>query len=273
MVLAGVLAAADGSTPLHRAAYADDLAAVERLLRGGADVKEANRYGVTALSLACTNGNGAMVARLLEAGADANTALPGGETALMTAARTGSVEAVRALLSKGADVKARESKQGQTALHWAAAEGHAAVIAELVKAGAVVEDRLDSGYTPLLFAVREGRIAAVKALLKAGAEVNDTTPVGGRRTAPAKSPRQGTSALILATLNAHDELGRVLLEAGANPNADGPGYTALHAVTWVRKPGLGDNDPAPQGSGELTSLEFVKALVAKGADINARMGK
>jgi len=271
--LAGVLAAADGSTPLHRAAYADDLAAVERLLRGGADVKEANRYGVTALSLACTNGNGAMVARLLEAGADANTALPGGETALMTAARTGSVEAVRALLSKGADVKARESKQGQTALHWAAAEGHAAVIAELVKAGAVVEDRLDSGYTPLLFAVREGRIAAVKALLKAGAEVNDTTPVGGRRTAPAKSPRQGTSALILATLNAHYELGRVLLEAGANPNADGPGYTALHAVTWVRKPGLGDNDPAPQGSGELTSLEFVKALVAKGADINARMGK
>ncbi|MBZ2178049.1 MAG: ankyrin repeat domain-containing protein [Acidobacteria bacterium] len=273
LVLAGVLAAADGSTPLHRAAYADDLAAVERLLRGGADVKEANRYGVTALSLACTNGNGAMVARLLEAGADANTALPGGETALMTAARTGSVEAVRALLSKGADVKARESKQGQTALHWAAAEGHAAVIAELVKAGAVVEDRLDSGYTPLLFAVREGRIAAVKALLKAGAEVNDTTPVGGRRTAPAKSPRQGTSALILATLNAHYELGRVLLEAGANPNADGPGYTALHAVTWVRKPGLGDNDPAPQGSGELTSLEFVKALVAKGADINARMGK
>ncbi|MFN9754704.1 MAG: ankyrin repeat domain-containing protein [bacterium] len=273
LVFAGVLAAADGSTPLHRAAYADDLAAVERLLRGGADVKEANRYGVTALSLACTNGNGAMVARLLEAGADANTALPGGETALMTAARTGSVEAVRALLGKGADVKARESKQGQTALHWAAAEGHAAVIAELVKAGAVVEDRLDSGYTPLLFAVREGRLAAVKALLKAGAEVNDTTPVGGRRTAPAKSPRQGTSALILATLNAHYELGLVLLEAGANPNADGPGYTALHAVTWVRKPGLGDNDPAPQGSGELTSLEFVKALVAKGADINARMGK
>jgi ankyrin repeat protein len=97
--------------------------------------------------------------------------------------------------------------------------------------------------------------------------------VGGRRTAPAKSPRQGTSALLLATLNAHYELGRVLLDAGANPNADGPGYTALHAVTWVRKPGLGDNDPAPEGSGELTSLEFVKALVAKGADINARMGK
>lgn len=273
LVFAGALAASDGTSPLHRAAYQDDLEAVERLIRGGADVKEANRYGVTALSLACTNGNARMVARLLEAGADPNTVLPGGETALMTAARTGSLEAVRLLLAKGADVKAKEKKYGQAALHWAAAEGHADVIAELVKAGALVEDRLDSGYTPLLFAVREGKIEAVKALLKAGADVNDTTPTGGRRTAPPKAPRTGTSALILAAVNAHYELGKVLLEAGANPNADGPGYTALHAVTWVRKPGLGDNDPAPDGSGNLTSLDFVKALVAKGADINARMSK
>jgi ankyrin repeat protein len=274
LVFAGALAAAsDGTTPLHRAAYQDDLAAVERLIRDGVDVKEANRYGVTALSLACTNGNGRMVARLLDAGADPNTVLPGGETALMTAARTGSLEAVRALLAKGADVKAKEKKQGQAALHWAAAEGHAAVIAELVKAGAPVDDRLDSGYTPLLFAVREGKIEAVKALLKAGADVNDTTPSGGRRAAPPKAPRTGTSALILASVNAHYELGKVLLDAGANPNADGPGYTALHAVTWVRKPGLGDNDPAPDGSGNMTSLDFVKALVAKGADINARMSK
>ena len=272
-VFAGALAASDGTSPLHRAAYQDDLEAVERLIRGGADVKEANRYGVTALSLACTNGNARMVARLLEAGADPNTVLPGGETALMTAARTGSLEAVRLLLAKGADVKAKEKKYGQAALHWAAAEGHADVIAELVKAGALVEDRLDSGYTPLLFAVREGKIEAVKALLKAGADVNDTTPAGGRRTAPPKAPRTGTSALILAAVNAHYELGKVLLDAGANPNADGPGYTALHAVTWVRKPGLGDNDPAPDGSGNLTSLDFVKALVAKGADINARMSK
>jgi uncharacterized protein len=273
LVFAGALAASDGTSPLHRAAYQDDLEAVERLIRSGADVKEANRYGVTALSLACTNGNARMVARLLEAGADPNTVLPGGETALMTAARTGSLEAVRLLLAKGADVKAKEKKYGQAALHWAAAEGHADVIAELVKAGALVEDRLDSGYTPLLFAVREGKIEAVKALLKAGADVNDTTPTGGRRTAPPKAPRTGTSALILAAVNAHYELGKVLLDAGANPNADGPGYTALHAVTWVRKPGLGDNDPAPDGSGNLTSLDFVKALVAKGADINARMSK
>jgi ankyrin repeat protein len=39
----------------------------------------------------------------------------------------------------------------------------------------------------------------------------------------------------------------------------------------VRKPGGGDNDPPPQGSGSMTSLEFLKTMVKHGADINARM--
>ena len=33
----------------------------------------------------------------------------------------------------------------------------------------------------------------------------------------------------------------------------------------------GSNDPPPQGSGNMTSLEFVKALVAHGADVNAKV--
>jgi len=39
----------------------------------------------------------------------------------------------------------------------------------------------------------------------------------------------------------------------------------------VRKPGVGDNDPAPEGSGSMTSLQLVEKLVAKGANVNARM--
>ena len=56
----------DGMTALHWAAYQDDLEIAELLVRAGANVKAANRYGVTPLSLACTNGNGAMVELLLE---------------------------------------------------------------------------------------------------------------------------------------------------------------------------------------------------------------
>jgi ankyrin repeat protein len=267
----------DGTTALHRAVYQDDLDTVQRLVQGGANVKATNRYGVTPLSLACTNGNGAIVELLLKAGADPNTALPGGETALMTAARTGKVEAVKALLSRGAEVNAKEERRGQTALMWAAAEGHVEVVEALIKSGADFHARLGTGFTPLLFAVREGRTGVVRALLKAGADVNESiqTPQNsGKRPAYVKgAPPTGTSALILAVANAHYELAAYLLEAGADPNCDAPGYTALHTITWVRKPGLGDNDPAPQGSGNMTSLELVKKLVKHGANLNARMTK
>ena len=52
----------DGTTPLHRAVYkSDDVQKAELLIRAGADVKAANRYGVTPLSLACTNRSGPMI--------------------------------------------------------------------------------------------------------------------------------------------------------------------------------------------------------------------
>src|SRR5258708_30427651 len=73
----------DGSTALHWAVRRDDVETAGLLIRGGADVKAVNRYGVTPLSLACVNGNAAMIEALLTAGADANSALPAGETALM----------------------------------------------------------------------------------------------------------------------------------------------------------------------------------------------
>jgi ankyrin repeat protein len=264
----------DGMTALHWAAYQDDLDLVDRLLRAGANARASNRYGVTPLSLACTNANVAMVQRLLEAGADANASLPGGETVLMTAARTGRVGAVRALIVHGADVHAKESRGGQTALMWAAAEGHVEVIEALIEAGADFKTPLDSGFTPLLFAVREGRIGAVKALLKAGADVNEVVRVRAAAKLPeegARPVRPGTTPLLLAVSNAHFELAARLLDAGADPNGAALGYTVLHAIVRVRNPGVGDNDPAPEGSGNMTSLEFIKQLVAHGANVNARM--
>jgi ankyrin repeat protein len=261
-------AQADGMTALHWAAYHDDLPIVTLLLKAGASAKAANRYGVTPLSLACTNGNTEIVTLLLQAGADANTTLKGGETALMTAARTGKPGPVKALLARGASVQAKDRK-GQTALMWAAAEGHAEVVSLLIEAKADFKSALPSGFTPLLFAAREGRIEVVRVLLKAGADVNDAIPAGAKGVP--RGARPGTSALHMAVENAHFELAIELVKAGADPNDQRPGYAALHMVSWVRKPNRGDDeqgDPPPIGSGKLTSLEFVKEMVALGAKVN-----
>jgi ankyrin repeat protein len=266
---------ADGMTALHWAVYHDDREMAELLVRSGANVKAANRYGVTPLSLACTNGSAPIVTLLLKSGADPNEALPGGETPLMTAARTGALAAVKALLSGGAAVDGKDASRGQTALMWAAAEGHAAVVQALIAAGADVHARVPSGFTPLLFAVREGRLDVVRVLLEAGADANEGIPNDGgkRRAYGGRLPPAGASALLLAVTNAHFELAAELLDAGANPNADATGYTVLHAITVVRKPGVGDNDPSPEGSGTMTSLELVKKLAARGARLDARMTK
>src|SRR4051812_49185437 len=47
----------DGTTPLQWAVYLDDVETTELLIRAGAKPTAANRYGVTPLPLACSNGN------------------------------------------------------------------------------------------------------------------------------------------------------------------------------------------------------------------------
>ena len=300
----------DGTTALHWAAHHDSLEIVDLLIGAGATAKTPNRYGVTPIALAATNGNAAIIRRLLAAGADPNATLPGGETVLMSAARTGNVDALRTLLEVGANVNARESTRGQTALMWAAAQGHAKGVALLVEAGAAVdarshgptqaaakgersastyqssevdpdrvargaapdEPRLNSAiardyrrpgridaYTPLLFAVRAGLVEAVRALLDAGANVNDAAP-------------DGTSALVIAAINAHWELGAFLLDRGADPDAAAQGWTPLHQVARTRTLNIGQF-PYPVPTGRLTGLDLARKLIARGANVNARMTK
>lgn len=266
---------ADGMTALHWAVYHDQRDASAALLDAGAKVNAANRYGVTPLSIACTNGSAQVVELLLKRGADPNAPLPGGETPLMTAARTGAAPVMKLLLAAGVKADSKDERRGQTALMWAAAEGHAGVVQALIDAGADFKGHVASGFTPLMFAVREGRLDVVRALIKAGADVNEAVAAGPARgrSYGGGAPPVGYTPLFLAVKNAHFEVAAALLDAGANPNADGPGYTVLHLITQVRKPGVGDNDPAPEGSGSMTSMELVKKLAENGANVNARMTK
>ena len=266
----------DGTTPLHWAAYGSDLAVAELLVGAGADATSANRYGVRPLSLASVGGNAALLELLLVAGADPNTEQGEGETALLTAVRTGKLDAVEVLLDHGANVNTTETWRGQTALMWAAAEGHAGVIPTLLTHDADLNARSHRGYSALLFAAREGHIEVVEKLLDAGASVDESLPLGPQRQDAAGSSAEaaptGINVFLIASANAHYELAALLLDRGADPNAAPRGWTALHQLSWVRKAGIaGSNNPAPAGSGTMSSLEFARKLVAHGADVNARV--
>ena len=250
---------ADGATALHWAAYWAEGDALEGLVRAGANVDAQNDYGATPLWAACANRHAGAVERLLAAGADPNLGLGSGETLLMRCAHTGDPRAVRALLAHGVDVDAAEPARGQTALMWAVANRQAAATRVLLAHGAAVDARTRvvrqfrgtgersttspqgaswfdaGGFTPLLFAARHGGIESARALLAAGADVNDRSA-------------DGNSALVVAAMSGHENMGAFLLGQGADPDAAGAGYTALHAAVLRAQPGL------------------LRALLAAGAD-------
>jgi ankyrin repeat protein len=258
--------AADGATALLWAAHWDDLGTVERLLKAGAKVDLANDHGVTPLALACENANAALVDRLLEGGADPKRARQNGVTPLMTASRTGNLAIVKSLLARGADANVAIPAGGQTALMWATAEGHHDVVRALVAAGADVHAQSKIGFTPLLFAARNGDIDAAGILIGSGAGVNE---LGS----------DGTHPLALGIVSGHDPFAMFLLDQGANANATMFGVGALHAAAGNVDMWLRDWFRARQVDYARNTIEIgparraalVKALLARGADPNARI--
>ncbi len=259
--------AADDTTALHWAAYRNDAELATLLLAAGADPNAANRNGATPLGMACANagsGRGTgpdLVMRLLQAGADPSLA-PVGEPPLLTCARTGGTRAVRALLAHGAEVDATDAWRGQTALMWAAAENHTAVLGELLEAGAGVDAESTGGFTALLFAVRQDAQAAVRLLLSAGADPGVAAP-------------NGQTALRVAIANRHYTVAGLLLSAGADPTVrDRRGNTALHDLVTSRSPArhLGNQFVAfnREDPSQLPSLELMDRLLEAGADPDAR---
>ena len=274
----------DGAGPLHWAVRSGDDGIVSMLLDAGADAVKATRLGVTPLALAAAGGNAATLEALIRAGADPNTASREGETVLMTAARAGNLAAVRALLAHGANSNAVEKWQGQTALMWAASANRADIVKALLDAGASPnvaatafpgQPRLPrgegiaiqsahsnfpkGGLTALHFAAREGALEAVRALADGRADLNVTDP-------------DGITPLYLAIINAHFDVAALLIDKGADVRkGDRAGRTPLfmtadaHSMEWLF------SRPIPQATGELTAQDVAARLIAKGADVNARL--
>src|SRR5688500_7572357 len=114
----------DGTPALHWAVRVDDAATARLLLGAGAQATLANRYGLTPMAIAASNGSATMLGVLLDAGADVNAPDPAGETPLMSATRVGRADAVTLLLDRGAKVDLADATYQQTALMVAVRENH-----------------------------------------------------------------------------------------------------------------------------------------------------
>lgn len=173
------------------------------------------------------------------------------ERFMLWSIRTGDAEGVRRAL-EGDRGSGRASpnamdEEGAPALCWAARAGAKECAALLLEAGADVSLRDADGLTPLMLAARIGALGleCARRLLEAGARADEKDP-------------GGVTALMLAARNGGTETAKLLLEAGADPEARGGAGGALGGWSAL--------DEAARGG----HWEAARVLLEAGADPNAR---
>lgn len=170
------LAARDGGgrTALHVAGHLGRHDAARALLRRGADPNALDHQRYDLITIAAVRDDAAMIALALESGANPRAITsPYDGTALIAAAHLGHVEPVRALVAAGAPLD-HVNNLGWTALIEAIVLGdggprHQAIVDMLIAAGADLNLADRAGLTSLSLARRHGYTAMVDRLSRAGA--------------------------------------------------------------------------------------------------------
>jgi ankyrin repeat protein len=259
-----------GTTPLMWAANEGHAAAIQLLVQHGADIKATSsvvergrgpalgksndpRKAVAAQGAALAAGNALDLQDLATLRGDPNGIGGGGRGRGGAAA-----PAAGAPGAAPGGGRANAGGRGGPGRGAGAAEDNvdeAAVAAGVIRRGpAAPKD--GGGLTPLVYAVLSDDLDSVKALLAAGADINQTTSYGW-------------SPLLVATQNRYYKLGEYLIAHGADVNLTNKGaWTPLYLATDNRNIESGDY---PVRKPDMDHLDYIKLLIDKGANVNARM--
>jgi uncharacterized protein len=282
-----------GSTPLLEAAIWGNPLVIDKLLKAGAQVDQGNADGQTALMILSRTSNVEAAKILIKHGANVNAVEHWHEqTPLMWAAAESQPAMVKLLLDHGAKADARSLLN-----HWT----------RMVTAEPRAQMREVGGFTPLLYAARQGCLECVKLLTEAHADVNFPDPEGVTPLIMAISNFHFDVGAYLvgkkANVNSWDwwgrtplyaavdlntiphggrpdqpsldnttslEMIRILLDAGANPNAQLKLFPPYRAVGPDRGADmmLTIGATALLRAAKAGDLEAVRLLLAHGANPN-----
>ncbi|KAL1505978.1 hypothetical protein ABEB36_005419 [Hypothenemus hampei] len=237
-----------GFTPLILAATAGHEKVVEILLNHNADIEaQSERTKDTPLSLACSGGRYEVVELLLNRNANKEHRNVSDYTPLSLAASGGYVNIIKLLLSHGAEINSRTgSKLGISPLMLAAMNGHVAAVKLLLDMGSDINAQIETNRnTALTLACFQGRHEVVHLLLERKANVEHRA-------------KTGLTPLMEAASGGYVEVGRVLLDKGADVNAT---------------PVPSSRDTALTIAADKGHVKFVELLLDRGAQVEVKNKK
>jgi len=126
-------------TPLMKAVEFKNYEITKKLIEYGAELSIETKYGTTALSIACSNGDYESTLILLDAGVDPNNNSLMAEIPIICACKTGNIKVVELLLDKNADPNMIDI-DGNTAFHVAMKNEKYDILNLLLSYHALIDD-------------------------------------------------------------------------------------------------------------------------------------